>query len=131
MVHGVEDFEKKLYFLLGLYQSGLPKAWLEKAWCYELLLIIGGLQGDPNLGVRDYLKLLQTSKCSVRTYSLFIKDRIADGDLIQVASIKKSQKSYRLSDPMLAALSSINADVNRKPLRERQNELELEKIHLI
>ena len=131
MVHGVEDFEKKLDFLLGLYQSGLPKAWLEKAWCYELLLIIGGLNGNPNLGVRDYLKLLQTSKCSVRTYSLFIKDRIADGDLIQVASIKKSQKSYRLSDPMLAALSSINADVNRKPLRERQNELELEKIHLI
>ena len=131
MVHGVEDFEKKLDFLLGLYQSGLPKAWLEKSWCYELLLIIGGLNGNPNLGVRDYLKLLQTSKCSVRTYSLFIKDRIADGDLIQVASIKKSQKSYRLSDPILAALSSISAHTNRKPLRERQNELELEKIHLI
>ena len=131
MVYDVDGFEKKLDFLLGLYQSGLPKAWLEKSWCYELLLIIGGLNGNPNLGVRDYLKLLQTSKCSVRTYSLFIKDRIADGDLIQVASIKKSQKSYRLSDPMLAALSSINADVNRKPLRERQNELELEKIHLI
>lgn len=131
MKHDTDGFEKKLDFLLGLYQSGLPKAWLEKAWCYELLLIIGGLNGNPNLGVRDYLKLLQTSKCSVRTYSLFIKDRIADGDLIQVASIKKSQKSYRLSDPMLTALSSINADVNRKPLRERQNELELEKIHLI
>ena len=89
------------------------------------------MNGNPNLGVRDYLKLLQTSKCSVRTYSLFIKDRIADGDLIQVASIKKSQKSYRLSDSILAALLSINAHANRKPLRERQNELELEKIHLI
>ena len=131
MAHDADGFEKKLDFLLGLYQSGLPKAWLEKSWCYELLLIIGGLNGNPNLGVRDYLKLLQTSKCSVRTYSLFIKDRIADGDLIQVASIKKSQKSYRLSDPMLAALSSINVHANRKPLRERQNELELEKIHLI
>ena len=131
MAHDADGFENKLDFLLGLYQSGLPKAWLEKSWCYELLLVIGGLNGNPNLGVRDYLKLLQTSKCSVRTYSLFIKDRIADGDLIQVASIKKSQKSYRLSDPMLAALSSINAHANRKPLRERQNELELEKIHLI
>ena len=131
MAHDADVFEKKLGFLIGLYQSGLPKAWLEKAWCYELLLIIGGLNGNPNVGVRDYLKLLQTSKFSVRTYSLFIKDRIADGDLIQVTSIKKSQKSYRLSDPILAALLSINAHANRKPLRERQNELELEKIHLI
>jgi hypothetical protein len=124
-------FEVKLNSLLDVYQSGIPKVWLEKPWCHELLLIIASLNGNPNLGVRDYLKLLQTKKCSIRTYTLFIQDRIADGDLIQVHSTKKSQKAYRLSDPLLEILSSSKSSPNRKSLRARQNELALEKINLI
>ena len=131
MDNSSEELEGRLDALLDFYQSGIPKVWLEKAWCYELLLIIGSLNGNPKVGVRDYLKLLQTNKCSVRTYSLFIQDRIADGDLVQVASIKKSQRSYRLSDPILALLSSSTFSSDRKSLRARQNELELEKINLI
>ena len=38
----------------------LPKSWLQKIYFYELLLIIGELDGEPQYGIIDYFERLKT-----------------------------------------------------------------------
>jgi hypothetical protein len=75
----------------------LPKSWLLKIYFYELLLIIGELDGDPKYGITDYFEMLKTRNCTTKTLSTFLNDRIAEGDLVSVPSLKQSRRTYKLN----------------------------------
>ena len=96
-----EDFSEVNWFkdrrdnLLKMYEV-LPKSWLQKIYFHELLLIIGELDGDPRYGITDYFEMLKTRNCTTKTLSTFLNDRIADGDLVLVASLKQSRRTYKL-----------------------------------
>ena len=89
-------FKNRRDNVLKLYDL-LPKSWLQKIYFYELLLIIGELDGDPRYGITDYFEMLKTRNCTTKTLSTFLNDRIADGDLVLVASLKQSRRTYNLS----------------------------------
>ena len=89
-------FKSQLEDLIKLYEL-LPKSWLQRVYFYELFLIIGDLDGDPQYGITDYFEMLKTRNCTAKTLSTFLNDRIADGDLILVQSLKQSRKTYRLN----------------------------------
>ena len=88
-------FKNRRDNVLKLYDL-LPKSWLQKIYFYELLLIIGELDGDPRYGITDYFEMLKTRNCTTKTLSTFLNDRIADGDLVLVASLKQSRRTYKL-----------------------------------
>ena len=84
-------FKNRRDNLLKLYDL-LPKSWLQKIYFYELLLIIGELDGDPRYGITDYFERLKTRNCTTKTLSTFLNDRIADGDLVLVPSLKNTDE---------------------------------------
>ena len=88
-------FKNRRDNVLKLYDL-LPKSWLQKIYFYELLLIIGELDGDPRYGITDYFEMLKTRNCTTKTLSTFLNDRIADGDLVLVPSLKQSRRTYKL-----------------------------------
>ena len=85
----------------------LPKSWLQKIYFYELLLIIGDLDGDPRYGITDYFEMLKTRNCTTKTLSTFLNDRIADGDLVLVASLKQSRRTYKLKPELKGICESL------------------------
>ena len=92
--------------VLKLYDL-LPKSWLQKIYFYELLLIIGELDGDPRYGITDYFERLKTRNCTTKTLSTFLNDRIADGDLVLVASLKQSRRTYKLKPELKELCESL------------------------
>ena len=107
-----EDFSEMNWFknrrnnLLKMYDL-LPKSWLQKIYFYELLLIIGELDGDPRYGITDYFERLKTRNCTTKTLSTFLNDRIADGDLVLVASLKQSRRTYKLKPELKEICESL------------------------
>lgn len=91
------EFHKRRVELIAIYHSGIPKAWLDKVWAYELFLIIGELDGNIAYGTNDYYEDLQTKACSIRTYRQFITDRIAAGELLLIPRKNRKRKSLILS----------------------------------
>tara|TARA_Y100000385_G_scaffold227137_1_gene237943 strand:+ start:112 stop:546 length:435 start_codon:yes stop_codon:yes gene_type:complete len=89
-------FKNKRANVLKMYDL-LPESWLQRIYFYELFLIIGELDGDPRYGITDYFEMIQTRNCTAKTLSTFLNDRIADGDVILVQSLKQSRKTYRLN----------------------------------
>jgi hypothetical protein len=61
-------------------------------------LLTLGHYSDPHFGVKNYYQELLSSKCSFRTFTQFINDRIGDGDLILVPSSKGTQRTLNLSE---------------------------------
>ena len=74
---------------------------------WELLLLLHENSGDPELGINDYIDALQCTRLTRLTVSNFIKDRISDGDLLVVPSVKKSKKALALSDELEAELKQL------------------------
>jgi len=99
-------FKNRRDNVLILYDL-LPKSWLHKIYFYELLLIIGELDGDPRYGITDYFERLKTRNCTTKTLSTFLNDRIADGDLVLVASLKQSRRSYKLKPELKELCESL------------------------
>ena len=89
-------FKNKRANVLKMYDL-LPESWLQRIYFYELFLIIGELDGDPRYGITDYFEMIQTRNCTAKTLSTFLNDRIADGDVVLVQSLKQSRKTYRLN----------------------------------
>jgi hypothetical protein len=89
-------FKNKRANVLKMYDL-LPKSWQQRIYFYELFLIIGELDGDPRYGITDYFEMIQTRNCTAKTLSTFLNDRIADGDVVLVQSLKQSRKTYRLN----------------------------------
>ena len=89
-------FKNKRANVLKMYDL-LPESWLQRIYFYELFLIIGELDGDPRYGITDYFEMIQTRNCTAKTLSTFLNDRIADGDVVLVRSLKQSRKTYRLN----------------------------------
>ena len=89
-------FKNKRATVLKMHDL-LPKSWLQRIYFYELFLIIGELDGDPRYGITDYFEMIQTRNCTAKTLSTFLNDRIADGDVVLVQSLKQSRKTYRLN----------------------------------
>ena len=89
-------FKNRRDNVLKMYDL-LPKSWLLKIYFYELLLIIGELDGDPRYGINDYFEMLKTRNCTTKTLSTFLNDRIAEGDLVSVPSLKQSRRTYKLN----------------------------------
>ena len=92
--------------VLEMY-SILPKSWLLKIYFYELLLIIGELDGDPRYGITDYFEMLKTRNCTSKTLSTFLNDRIADGDLVSVPLLKQSRRTYKLKPKLKETCESL------------------------
>ena len=107
-----EDFSEMNWFksrrdnVLKMYDL-LPKSWLQKIYFYELLLIIGELDGDPRYGITDYFEMLKTRNCTTKTLSTFLNDRIADGDLVLVPSLKQSRRTYKLQSELKEICESL------------------------
>jgi hypothetical protein len=107
-----EDFSEVNWFknrrdnLLKMYEV-LPKSWLQKIYFHELLLIIGELDGDPRYGINDYFEMLKTRNCTTKTLSTFLNDRIADGDLVMVPSLKQSRRTYKLKPELKEICESL------------------------
>jgi len=74
---------------------------------WELLLLLYENSGDPELGINDYIDTLQSTRLTRLTVSNFLKDRINDGDLIVVPSVKKSKKALALSEELEAELKHL------------------------
>ena len=89
-------FKNKRANVLKMYDL-LPKSWMQRIYFYELFLIIGELDGDPRYGITDYFEMIQTRNCTAKTLSTFLNDRIAEGDVVLVQSLKQSRKTYRLN----------------------------------
>ena len=85
----------------------LPKSWLQRIYFYELFLIIGELDGDPQYGITDYFEMIETRNCTTKTLSTFLSDRIADGDIVSVQSLKQSRKTYRLNPDLKRICESL------------------------
>ena len=107
-----DDFSEMNWFknrrdtVLIMYDL-LPKSWLQKIYFYELLLIIGELDGDPRYGITDYFEMLKTRNCTTKTLSTFLNDRIADGDLVLVPSLKQSRRTYKLKPELKEICESL------------------------
>ena len=99
-------FKNRRDNVLKLYDL-LPKSWLQKIYFYELLLIIGELDGDPRYGITDYFEMLKTRNCTTKTLSTFLNDRIADGDLVLVPSLKQSRRTYKLKPELKEICESL------------------------
>ena len=99
-------FKNRRDNVLKLYDL-LPKSWLQKIYFYELLLIIGELDGDPRYGITDYFEMLKTRNCTTKTLSTFLNDRIADGDLVLVASLKQSRRTCKLKPELKGICESL------------------------
>ena len=99
-------FKNRRDNVLKLYDL-LPKSWLQKIYFHELLLIIGELDGDPRYGITDYFEMLKTRNCTTKTLSTFLNDRIADGDLVLVASLKQSRRTYKLKPELKEICESL------------------------
>ena len=99
-------FKNRRNNVLKMYDL-LPKSWLQKIYFYELLLIIGELDGDPRYGITDYFERLKTRNCTTKTLSTFLNDRIADGDLVLVASLKQSRRTYKLKPELKEICESL------------------------
>ena len=82
------------------FHEMLPISWLQRIYFFELFLIIGDLDGNPQYGITDYFEMIKTRNCTAKTLSTFLNDRIADGDLIVVQSLKKTRKTCRLSSEL-------------------------------
>ena len=102
----VNWFKDRRHNLLKMYEV-LPKSWLQKIYFHELLLIIGELDGDPRYGITDYFERLKTRNCTTKTLSTFLNDRIADGDLVLVASLKQSRRTYKLKPELKEICESL------------------------
>jgi hypothetical protein len=92
------EFNVRRVELILTYHSGLPKAWLDNVWAYEIFLIIGELDGNIAYGSTDYYEMLETKACSIRTYRQFIKDRSAAGELLVISRKNRKRKSLNLSE---------------------------------
>ena len=99
-------FKNRRDNVLKLYDL-LPKSWLQKIYFHELLLIIGELDGDPRYGINDYFEMLKTRNCTTKTLSTFLNDRIADGDLVLVPSLKQSRRTYKLKSELKEICESL------------------------
>ena len=82
------------------------RAGCKKIFC-ELLLIIGELDGYPPYGITDYFERLKTRSFTTKTLSTFLNDRIADGDLVLVASLKQSRRTYKLKPELKEICESL------------------------
>ena len=92
-------FKHRRTNLIKFYEL-LPKSWLQRVYFFELFLIIGDLDGNPKYGITDYFEMIETRSCTTKTLSTFLNERIAEGDLVLVQSLKKSRKTYRLSSEL-------------------------------
>ena len=99
-------FKNRRNNVLKMYDL-LPKSWLQKIYFHELLLIIGELDGDPRYGITDYFEMLKTRNCTTKTLSTFLNDRIADGDLVLVPSLKQSRRTYKLKPELKEICESL------------------------
>ena len=112
----VNWFKSRRENVLEMYDL-LPKTWLLKIYFYELLLIIGELDGDPRYGITDYFEMLQTRNCTTKTLSTFLNGRIADGDLIPVPSLKQSRRTYKLKSELKEICESLTIVPSYDPNR--------------
>ena len=67
---------------------------------WELLLVIYTCDGDPEYGIGDYVARVRTNRRTNLTMQNFLRDRIAEGSLVVVESVKKSRKTLTLSDQL-------------------------------
>ena len=102
----VDRFKFERSRIMSLDQAGILTEWYEKLCFWELLLIIGHLDGDTHYGVTDYIDMITTRKVTRLTVNRFIKSRIEAGDLIEIQSAKKSRKTLVLSPEIINDLDT-------------------------
>jgi hypothetical protein len=109
----VDRFKFERSRIVSLGQAGILADWYEKLCFWELLLIIGHLNGDINYGVNDYIDMIKTRNVTRLTVNRFIRSRIEAGDLIEVESAKKSRKTLILSPEIIADLDMYFKDFSK------------------
>ena len=81
----------------------LPKSWLQKIYFYELLLIIGELDGDPRYGITDYFEMLKTRNFGRKSLNeikeileqmgLHLGMKVEEEDLKQIIQAQKKKET--------------------------------------
>ena len=84
--------------------NAVLKDWNEKICFWELLMIIGQLEGNTGFGINDYIDKIETRKVTRLTVQRIIKSRIMEGDLIEIKGTKKSRKTLVLSQNLMNTL---------------------------
>ena len=101
----VDNFKNERFRIISLDTASILSAWYEKICFWELLMIIGQLDGNTSFGINDYIDMMQTRKVTRLTVQRFIKSRILAGDLIEVKGAKKSRKTLGLSQSLEEAIN--------------------------
>ena len=101
----VDNFKNERCRIISLDKEASLSAWLEKVCFWELLMIIGQLEGNTGFGINDYIDKMETRKVTRLTVQRFIKSRIMEGDLIEIKGTKKSRKTLVLSQNLMNTLN--------------------------
>ena len=83
----VDNFKNERFRIISLDTVSILSTWYEKICFWELLMIIGQLDGNTSFGINDYIDMMQTRKVTRLTVQRFIKSRILAGDLIEVKAV--------------------------------------------
>ncbi len=88
----VDNFKNERCRIISLDKEASLSAWHEKICFWELLMIIGQLEGNTGFGINDYIDKMETRKVTRLTVQRFIKSRIMAGDLVESKVLKKVEK---------------------------------------
>ena len=100
----VDNFKNERFRIISLDTVSILSTWYEKICFWELLMIIGQLEGNTGFGINDYIDKMETRKVTRLTVQRFIKSRIMEGDLIEIKGTKKSRKTLVLSQNLMNTL---------------------------
>tara|TARA_B100000780_G_C20885299_1_gene352269 strand:- start:110 stop:484 length:375 start_codon:yes stop_codon:yes gene_type:complete len=100
----IEKFKNERLRIISLDKACILSVWHEKTCFWELLLIIGELDGDPKFGINDYIDLMETRKVTRLTVQRFLTSRILAGDVLETRGAKKSRKTLVLSQNVFNSL---------------------------
>ena len=111
MQASVDKFKNERSRIISLNKECALSVWHEKICFWELLLIIGQLNGDPEFGINDYIDMIETRKVTRLTVQRFLKSRILVGDVLEIRGSKKSRKTLVLSQNVANSLDTYFSEV--------------------
>ena len=109
----VDKFKNERSRIISLDKACTLSVWHGKICFWELLLIIGQLDGDPEFGINDYIDMMETRKVTRLTVQRFLKSRILVGDVLEIRGAKKSRKTLVLSQNVVNSLDTYFSELGR------------------
>ena len=77
------------------------RAYLRHPDYWEVLLIIVKYDGNKDYGIGNYIDQIENQTLSQLTIENFLRDEIANGNLVIIEGEKKSRKTLNMSNTLL------------------------------